>query len=85
MILKVFATEEDFENDYLIEIIERAEEEGYTVEKLDTDSEEAHLQTELYNIYVSPSFVVAGVDGTEIESWRGRIPPLGDVMEFLSR
>jgi len=84
MILKVFAKEEDFENDFIQEMIDRVADEGFEVEHYDLDSDEAHLQAEVYNIFTSPSFVVAGGDGTEVEAWRGTIPTVADVINFLN-
>jgi hypothetical protein len=84
MILKVFAKEEDFENEFVRDIIDRATDDGYDVESYDIDSEEAHVQAEIYDIMTSPSFVVAGSDGREVEVWRGKIPAVGDIMEFMA-
>jgi hypothetical protein len=84
MILKVFAKEEDFENDYLQEVIEKVADEGYEVESYDLDSDDAHTLAEIYNIMTSPSLVVAGNDGREVEVWRGRIPSVSEVLNFLN-
>jgi len=83
MIMKIFGKEEDFENEYLTELIDKINDEGFVVESYDLDKDEAHVQAEVYQIFTSPTVVITGEDGREVEIWRGRIPSVSEAINFL--
>ena len=60
------------------------QEDGFTVEYLDSEDEATHNLQELYDIYSYPSFVVVQDDGTFVERWQGVTPLLSDIKMFLN-
>lgn len=85
MVLKVFTKEDYSETTQAKELGDRLKSEGFNVEYFDADDKTAIQQTQLYDIYSYPSFVVARDDGSEIKCWRGKVPLYDDVLSFLNR
>jgi len=83
MVLKIFTREDAPEMREAIEFGKRLEEDGFSVEYYDADSEDSTQQIELYDVYSYPSFVVAKDDGIEVECWRGKKPLEYDVKMYL--
>jgi len=59
------------------------EEAGQTVEYYDTDDVEGISKAQLYDVYTTPSFVVARDDGSMIQVWRGKIPAKSEIEQVL--
>lgn len=56
----------------------------YDVQKYFIDSVEGGHKAQLYDIYLVPSVVVTTDDGHYIQCWRGSMPMVADVKNYLS-
>lgn len=83
MILKVFTNGDGPIEREALEIGARLESEKATVEYIDLNSEESTLQSQLYDIYSSPSLVVTQDDGKFVECWRGEVPIESEIKNFM--
>lgn len=57
--------------------------EGFEVQAIDWESDEAPSITGLYDIYSTPAFIIVGDDGREIEKWQGNALPLESDIKHL--
>jgi hypothetical protein len=83
MLLKVFTKEDGLDTNNAINLSKELEPEEFQVEYLDLDAPESYQQAEIYRIFCSPSFVVTDGEGREINSWRGVIPSLDEIKNYL--
>lgn len=85
MILKIFTQQDNEQTDEALELGKALEQEGFEVEYLDLDQSDTHQLAEIFDVYLSPSFVITQNDGREISSWKGSLPPLSEIKNYLSR
>ncbi len=57
--------------------------EGYDVEVIDWESDEAEDAAKLYDLYTTPAFVITGPEGMVIEQWQGTQLPLASEIKHL--
>lgn len=60
------------------------EEENLEVEYCDVETPDGSEKAALYDIYSTPSFLVAKDDGSIISLWRGAVPLKSDI-EYIAR
>jgi len=84
MKLIVITNEEGPETRGALEIADVVAKEGYDVDKIDWESDEAASLARLYDIYSTPAFIVTGDDGRQIEMWQGnQIPLASDITHLM--
>jgi len=66
-----------------LEIADKIVSEGYEVQKIDWESDEATSLAKLHDIYSTPAFLVTGDDGRQIEMWQGSQMPLVSNIAYL--
>jgi len=57
--------------------------EGYEVETIDWDSDEAASIAAIHDIYSQPAFLVLADNGAQIEMWQGDSLPLASDIEHM--
>ena len=65
------------------EIADDVSAEGYDVQILDWESDEASDMARLYDLYSTPAFVITGPEGMVIEQWQGTQLPLASEIKHL--
>ena len=83
MKLVVLTKEEDNDRRETDRIVSEVEKEGFEVERIDWDSEEAVSLARLYDIYSTPAFIVIQDDGKQVEQWQGDRLPLASEIKHL--
>lgn len=83
MVLKVFTKEDNPDLQAALDLAKSLEDEGFEVEYFDLDQPESQQLAQIFEIFVSPSFVVTEEDSREVEAWRGTIPTASDIKNFL--
>ena len=83
MKLVVLTKEEDNDKRETDRIVSEVEKEGFEVERIDWDSEEAVSLARLYDIYSTPAFIVIQDDGKQVEQWQGNNLPLASEIKHL--
>ncbi len=63
---------------------EEIEAEGFEVEVLDWESDDAVSIAKIYDIYSTPAFIVTGPEGRLIELWQGQeLPAITNIKHLL--
>jgi len=57
--------------------------EGFNVQKIDWESDEATSLARLYDIYAPPAFVIVRDDGSQVEMWQGSGQPMASDIKHL--
>lgn len=84
MQLKIFKNEEtEGLND--IDSLTQELQDEFEVIIYDMDEPDTIQPAEIYQIFNTPTFVVTDADGREINSWRGLIPPIDELKNYLSQ
>ena len=83
MKLIVITKEDNIETREALEIADKIVSEGYEVQKIDWESDEATTLAKLYDIYSTPAFIVSGDDGRLVEKWQGSQMPLACDITYL--
>lgn len=65
------------------ELADNIESEGFTVEKIDWESDEATSLARLYDIYNPPAFIITDDTGRQVEQWQGSELPLAHDIKHL--
>jgi diacylglycerol kinase family enzyme len=66
-----------------ISVAEDMRTEGFEVDTIDWESDEATTTAKLYDIYSMPAFIVVSGDGSLIERWQGSQRPMMSDIEHL--
>jgi thiol-disulfide isomerase/thioredoxin len=65
------------------EATEALEREGIPVEYLDVETVEGRAEAVYYQVLSTPTAVLVGSDGEEIESWRGKPPQRERILQLF--
>jgi hypothetical protein len=65
------------------EIGKKLEQEGVAVFQYDLDTTDGLAEASFYSILSTPSLVIEDEQEKEVVSWRGRVPTLGEVKQYL--
>jgi len=85
MILKVFTKEDGPGTEEALDLAKEMEENDFQVEYYDFDQPETYKLAEIFEIFSVPSFVVTQADGREVSAWRGEIPSIDEIKNFMSQ
>lgn len=66
-----------------LELADNVASDGFEVEKIDWESDDAAALASLYDLYNPPAFVLVGDDGREVEKWQGENLPLASDIKHL--
>ena len=67
------------------EIGKKLEKEGVPVLHYDMDTTDGLAEASFYSILSTPSLVIEDEEEREVTSWRGRVPTLEEVRQYLFR
>jgi len=83
MKLIVITNEEGPETRAALELADNVTAEGYDVEKIAWESDEAVSLAALHDIYSTPSFIIVRDDGSQVELWQGSNLPIASEVKHL--
>jgi len=83
MKLIVITNEDGPETRAAQELADNVTAEGYEVERLEWESDEASVLASLHDIYSLPAFVIARDDGSQVEMWQGSNMPIKSEIKHL--
>jgi len=83
MKLIVITNEEGPETRAAQELADNVTAEGYEVERLEWEGDEASALASLHDIYSLPAFVIVRDDGSQVEMWQGSNTPLASEIKHL--
>ena len=83
MKLIVLTNEEGPETRAAWDLADNVSSEGYEVEKLDWESDEAASLSSLHDIYSTPAFLLVRDDGSQLDMWQGEHVPLAADIKHL--
>jgi len=66
-----------------LEMAENLTSEGFEVETLDWETDEAASLAKLHDVYSPPAYIVVRDDGSQIELWQGDNEPLASEIKHL--
>lgn len=56
---------------------------GYDVEKIDWESDEAASLARLHDVYSIPAYIIVRDDGAQVEMWQGTQEPIASEIKHL--
>lgn len=84
MKLIVITNEEGPETRAALELADNVSSEGYEVERIEWESDDAASLARLHDIYSTPAFVVTRDDGSQVDMWQGaNIPIASDIKHLM--
>lgn len=66
-----------------LELADNVTADGYDVEKIDWESEDAASLSRLYDVYAPPAYIIVSADGSLVEMWQGTQEPLASEIKHL--